>query len=152
MTSKVETLAKLYLQGESAEISEEAKNELCDWLMSEFQQLPINVQFSDYMRYETTQDMFADIEQGQLWESAESYDSAIYPNPFYGFAFLAIHDYDHYRTISDFSLEGEIIAYKLTAKRAPSLEIQKILYSEIVLKTATYLYLGHTPETKIIFP
>lgn len=152
LQSKVETLAKLYLQTKPANISDEKKSELCDWLMGEFQQLPLNIQFSDYMRYETYSEMFADIEQGHLWESPESYDSAIYLNPFYGFAFLAIHDYDHYQSNGDFTIDGEIAAYKATANRAKSLEIQKIIFSEIVLKSAAHIYLGHPAEQKIVFP
>ncbi|MEH2317490.1 hypothetical protein [Nostoc sp.] len=110
MTPKVETLAKLYLEGESVELSDLDQQELCDWLMGEFQQLPINPMFSDYMRYRTAAEMCADIAQERLWVSAESYDSEIYPNPFYGFAFLAIHDYYHCVANADFSLQGEITA------------------------------------------
>ncbi|MBE9092830.1 transposase [Tychonema sp. LEGE 07203] len=149
---QVETLAKLYLESKPAEISDRTIAQLCDWLMGEFQQLPLNLQFSDYMRYENAEEMFADIKQGQLWVSAESYDSSVYPNPIYGFIFQGMHDYDHYLTDSEFSLEGEIVAYKFTAKRAPSLDIQKILYSEIVLRSAAYLYLGHMAAPKIVFP
>lgn len=151
-TSQVETLAKLYLKGKPAEISDATIDQLCDWLMDEFQQLSLNLQFSDYLRYENAEEMFADIEQQQLWVAADSYDSAIYPNPIYGFIFQGMHDYDHYLTNSDFSLAGEIKAYQFAAKRASSLEIQKILYSEIVLRSAAYLYLGNTPEPKIVFP
>jgi hypothetical protein len=149
---QLETLAKLYLKSQPAEISDETILQLCDWLMGEFQQLPLNLQFSDYIRYENVEEMFADIKQGQLWVSGDSYDSAVYPNPIYGFIFQGMHDYDHYLTDSDFSLEGEIAAYNFTAKRAPSLDIQKILYSEIVLRSAAYLYLGHMAAPKIVFP
>jgi len=149
---KVETLARLYLESKRVEISPEVVAELSDWLMDEFQHLPLNLQFSNYMRYSNAAEMLADIEQSHLWVSADSYDATIYPNPFYGFVFQAVHDYDHYLTGSDFSFEGEIAAYKATAKRVPSLEIQKILYSEIVLRSAAYLYLGHPPETKVVFP
>ncbi|MEH2042460.1 hypothetical protein [Nostoc sp.] len=152
MTPKVETLAKLYLEGESVEISDIAQLELCDWLISEFQQLPINPMFSNYMRYRTAAQMCADIAQQQLWVSADSYDSEIYPNPFYGFAFLAIHDYYHCVANADFSLEGEITAYRTLANRVPSLEIQKIIYSEIVLKSSAHIYLGHSPTSKLVFP
>lgn len=152
MTSEVETLAKLYLDGEPAEISEQTIEALCEWITMEFQQLPFAVQASDFRRYETVTEMFTDIEQGHLWESLESYDSEIYPNSFYGFALLAIHDYDHYVCQSDFSLEGEITAYKAAASRATSLEMQKVLYSEIVLKSAAHIYLGHVPESKVVFP
>ncbi len=150
--SQLETLAQLYLENKLAKISDKIIAQLCDWLMGEFQQLPLNLQFSDYMRYENAEEMFADIEQGQLWVSADSYDSAIYPNPIYGFIFQGMHDYDHYLTNSDFSFDGEIAAYNLTAKRAPSLDIQKILYSEIVLRSAAYLYLGYAAAPKIVFP
>ncbi|MBD1866440.1 transposase [Cyanobacteria bacterium FACHB-471] len=151
-SSQVETLAKLYLEGKPAEIPKETIAQLCDWLMDEFQQLPLNLQFSDYMRYDTVEEMFADIEQGHLWVSADSYDSAVYPNPIYGFIFQGVHDYDHYLTNTDFSLEGEIAAYNFTAKRVPSLEIQKILYSEIVLRSAACLYLEHAATPKIVLP
>ncbi|MDV2997747.1 MAG: hypothetical protein N4J56_007452 [Chroococcidiopsis sp. SAG 2025] len=151
-TTQVETLAKLYLESKPAEISDRTIAQLCDWLMEEFHQLPLNLQFSDYMRYADAEEMFADIERGQLWVAADSYDSAIYPNPIYGFIFQAMHDYDHYLSDTDFSLKGEIAAYNFTAKRVPSLEIQKILYSEIVLRSAAYLYLGHAAAPKIVFP
>jgi hypothetical protein len=150
--SQVEILAKLYLEGKPAEISDETIAQLCDWLMDEFHQLPLNLQFSDYMRYADVKELFADIEQGHLWVSADSYDSSVYPNPIYGFIFQGMHDYDHYLTNSDFSLEGEIAAYNFTAKRVPNLEIQKILYSEIVLRSAAYLHLGHAADPKIVFP
>lgn len=151
-TSQVETLAKLYLESKPAKIDSETVTQLCDWLMDEFQQLPLNLQFSDYMRYANAQEMFVDIEQSHLWVSADSYDSSVYPNPIYGFIFQGMHDYDHYLTDSSFSLKGEITAYRFAAKRVPSLEIQKILYSEIVLRSAAYLYLGHPAIPKIVFP
>jgi hypothetical protein len=151
-TSQVETLAKLYLEGKPAKISSATIVQLCDWLMDEFHQLPIDLRYSEYMRYANAEQMFADIQQGYLWVSAENYDSAVYPNPVYGFIFQGMHDYDHYLTNSDFSLAGEIVAYKSTIERVPSLEIQKIIYSEVVLRTAAYLQLGHAAAPKVVFP
>jgi hypothetical protein len=151
-SSQVARIAKLYLQGKPAQISDETIAQLCDWLMDEFRQVPLNLQFSDYNRYNSATEMFADIERGQLWVSADSYDASVYPNPIYGFILQGMHDYDHYLTNSDFSLGGEIMAYNFAAKRAPNLEIQKIIYSEIVLRSAAYIYLGHAPVSKIVFP
>ena len=105
-TDLVETLAKLYLESQPAEISNETIAQLCDWLMDEFHQLPIDLRYSEYMRYANAEEMFVDIQQGYLWVSAENYDSAVYPNPIYGFIFQGMHDYDHYLTNSDFSLAG----------------------------------------------
>lgn len=64
MDSIVEILARLYLEGNPAEISDATIADLCDWLMGEFhQRLPLNLQFSDYMRYENAAEMFVDIEK-----------------------------------------------------------------------------------------
>jgi len=150
--SKVETLAKLYLESNPAEISDATIAELCDWLWGEFQSTPLNLQFSWYSHYKNAAEMFADIQQDHLWVSAENYDTTMDINPIYNFILQAIHDDDHYCTQSDFSLEGEIIAYNATAKRTPSLNIQKIIYSESVLKSAAYIFLGHPSISKIVFP
>jgi hypothetical protein len=151
-TSKVAVLAKLYLESDPAEVSGEAIAQLYDWLWSEFQSTPLNLEFSWYERYSSTAEMFADIQQSHLWVSAENYDTTLGLNPIYNFIFQAVHDNDHYRTDSEFSLEGEIAAYNATAKRAPSLNIQKIIYSESVLRSAARLFLGHAPISKIVFP
>jgi hypothetical protein len=150
--SKVEILAKLYIESDPAEISEEVISELCNWLWSEFQNTPLNLEFSWYERYNNAAEMFADIQQSHLWVSAENYDTSLGLNPIYNFIFQAVHDNDHYRTGSDFSLEGEIAAYNATVKRVPSLNIQKIIYSESVLRPAAQLFLGHAPIAKIVFP
>jgi hypothetical protein len=151
-SAKVETLAKLYLESDPAEISDATLAELCDWLWGEFQSTPLNLEFSFYDRYQNAAEMFADIKQSHLWISAENYDLNLGLNPIYNFIFQGMHDDDHYRTNSDFSLEGEIATYNATAKRAPSLDIQKIIYSESVLRSAAYLFLGHAPMPKIVFP
>ena len=151
-SAKVETLAKLYLESDPAEISDATLAELCDWLWGEFQSTPLNLEFSWYERYNNAAEMFADIKQSHLWVSAENYDTTMGLNPIYNFIFQGMHDDDHYRTNSDFSLEGEIATYNATAKRAPSLDIQKIIYSESVLRPAAYIFLGHAPMPKIVFP
>lgn len=152
MSAKVELLAKLYLEGNPAEISNKTIALFCDWLWSEYQDLSLNVEFSWYERYNSVAEMFADIKQSHIWVSAENYDTTLGINPIYNFIFQAIHDNDHYLTNNDFSLTGEIATYNATAKRAPSLDVQKILYSESVLRPAAYLFLGHAPISKIVFP
>ena len=150
--AKIERLAKLYLAGNPAEISDAAIAQFCDWLWDEYQRLPLNLEFSWYERYENVPEMFADIQKSHLWVSGENYDTTLGLNPIYNFIFQAIHDDDHYLTNSDFSLTGEIATYNATAKRAPSLDVQKILYSESVLRPAAYIFLGHAPISKIVFP
>lgn len=150
--NKVKTLGKLYIDSEPAEISETTIAELCSWLWDEFQATPLNIEFSWYVRYANVFEMFDDIKQSHLWVSAENYDTSLGLNPIYNFIFQAVHDNDHYLTQSDFSLDGEIATYNATAKRATSLTIQKIIYSESVLRPAAYISLGHPPTSKIVFP
>ena len=150
-TAKVETLAKLYLEGKPAEIPDRTIAELCDWLWSEFQTTPLNLEFSWFDRYNNVAEMFVDIQQSHLWVSPENYNTTLDLNPIYSFIFQALHDNDHFQTQSDFSIEGEIASYNATAKRAPSLDIQKIIYSESVLRPAAQLFLGHQPSFKIVF-
>ena len=150
-TSKVETLAKLYLDSEPAQIDDATLAELCEWLWVEFESTPLNLEFSWYERYHNAAEMFADIKQSHLWVSAENYDTTLGLNPIYNFIFQAVHDDDHYLTNSDFSLEGEIATYNATAKRVPSLAVQKIIYSQSVLRSAAYIFLGHAPISKIVF-
>jgi hypothetical protein len=151
-TSKVETLARLYLDSEPAQITDSTLLELCDWLWGEFQTTPLNLEFSWYERYQNAAEMFADIQQSHLWVSAENYDTSLGINPIYNFILYAVHNHDHYRTHSDFSMEGKLATYNATAKRAPNLIIQKIIYSESVLRPAAYLLLGYAPTSKIVFP
>ncbi len=66
MKDRVKILARLYLDKDQAEISETTINDFCDWIMAEFQQLPLAIKASDFMRYETEAEMFADIEQDRL--------------------------------------------------------------------------------------
>jgi hypothetical protein len=47
MAPKTEKLAKLYLEGTPAEISEETRAELCEFIMSQFRALPFAVQASE---------------------------------------------------------------------------------------------------------
>jgi hypothetical protein len=122
-TSKIETLAKLYLDSEPAQIDDATLSDLCEWLWVEFQTTPLNLEFSWYERYQNAAEMFADIKQSHLWVSAENYDTSLGINPIYNFIFYAVHNHDHYRTHSDFSIEGEIATYNATAKRDPSLNI-----------------------------
>jgi hypothetical protein len=150
--SQVEMLAKLYLESKPAELSDTAIRELCDWLWQEFQSKPQNLEFSWYQRYNSAAEMFDDIQQSHLWMSAENYGTSLGLNPIYNFIFQAVHNSSHYAAGIDFSLEGEIAAYRHMAKRASSLNIQKIIYSESVLRPAAYIFLGEAPVSKIVFP
>ncbi|WP_420758245.1 hypothetical protein [Nostoc sp. CALU 546] len=43
-------------------------------------------------------------------------------------------------------------AYATSLQTFASLDIQKIIYSESVLRLVAYIFLGHAPIAKIVFP
>jgi len=59
------------------------------------------VQASDYMRYETVEELYVDIERDTCGYEHWTPMVRIPTQSIYGFAFLAVHDYEHYLTHSD---------------------------------------------------
>jgi hypothetical protein len=57
MVPQVKTLASLYLEATPIEISATLQQELCDWLMA-FQQLPIDPEFFNDMRYRDAAELY----------------------------------------------------------------------------------------------
>jgi hypothetical protein len=64
----------------------------------------------------------------------------------------ALHDYDHYRAGADFSMNGELRAYRAAADRDP--ELAPAYLSEIVLQAADYQLHGgvYAPQQKLVIP
>ncbi len=149
---QVESLAKLYLESQPAQLSDTMLAELCDWLWGELQKSSFNQQGLWYARYNSGTELLAELQQVSHWESAEHGHTTLALNPIYSFIFQVMHDEDHQPTRSDFSLAREIATYKASAKRVPSLNVQKMLYSANVLRSAAYLFLGHAPSAKMVFP
>jgi hypothetical protein len=150
--SKVETLAHLYLEGDVAEISDATVVELCNWIWTEFQNSPQNQRLLWFERYSNVIELFNNIKQSHLWASGKNYGTTLDTNPIYHFISQAMHNNDYYRAHSSVPLEEEIATYNAAAKIVPSLIIQKIIYSETVLRSAAHLFLGHPPIAKIVFP
>ncbi|HEY9884685.1 MAG TPA: hypothetical protein V6C98_13855 [Thermosynechococcaceae cyanobacterium] len=149
---QVESLAKLYLESQPAQLSDTMLAELCDWLWGELQKSPFNQQGLWYARYNSATELLADLQPVSHWKSAEHGDNTLALDPIYSFIFQAMHDKEHQPTRSDFSLAREIATYNTIAKRVSSLNVQKMLYSANVLRAAAYLFLGHAPLAKMVFP
>lgn len=62
----------------------------------------------------------------------------------------AVHDADHIAHDVDFSIEGEVAAYRRSAARAPGLA--PLYLSEIVLQAAVQTYTGSFDEQKLVLP
>jgi hypothetical protein len=69
--------------------------------------------------------------------------------PVVNLKFRAVHDYHHVKSGAGFDLEGEFKTYEMARKSAP-IEIDWILYSEIVLQTAATLKLGEFCRQKLV--
>jgi hypothetical protein len=64
--------------------------------------------------------------------------------------FRAVHDYHHFISEFDFSLMGEIKAFKHISSMVESVVAKQILFSEIVLQAAYTHQYGEFPAQKIV--
>lgn len=64
--------------------------------------------------------------------------------------FRAVHDAHHLQVDADFSLEGEIKAFRHVASMTHSHTLKKLFFSEIVLQAATFYTTGEFPEQRIV--
>lgn len=64
--------------------------------------------------------------------------------------FRVVHDYHHVLQGADFSLKGEIKAWRHIAAQLQSITLRKMMFSEIVLQAATAIKTGSFPEQRIV--
>lgn len=64
--------------------------------------------------------------------------------------FRAVHDWHHVKCGGDFTLKGEIRAFKHIAGLLQNHTLQRLMFSEIVLQAATAIKTGTFPEQRIV--
>ena len=119
------------------------------FIHGDFSIVKLTIEFSWYERYQNAAEMFADIKQSHLWVSPENYDTTLGLNPIYNFIFQAVHDDDHYRTDSDFSLEGEIATYNATINVIEGQGILTLEGKELILEAGVFIFIPATAHHAI---
>jgi len=112
----------------------------------------IDVHFTERDPYQSFAELLADVEANKrMFVYTGGSDTPLWDEKTNWMA-RAVHDWDHVEGKFDFSVEGEIGAYKYSAARAPGLA--KLYLSEIALQAASSALIGFVPGAtqKVVVP
>lgn len=119
----------------------------------EFEKLTrkIDVHFTERDPYASFAELAADVEANRrMFVYTGGSDTPLWDEKTNWMA-RAVHDWDHIEGKFDFSVEGEIGAYRYSAKRAPGLA--PLYLSEIALQAASSALIGFQPGAqKVVVP
>ena len=103
----------------------------------------IRVEFTERDPYPTYQALRNDVlSSRRMYVYTGGSDTPLW-SPEINWQARAVHDYDHIMASADFSPEGEVLAYRASARQAPDLE--PLYLSEIVLQAAESALHGFAP-------
>ncbi len=108
-----------------------------------------------YVNYEPYRDAFS------MWSDIVKHKQLLVSNlhnehPWFtsedNLKFRAVHDWYHFTTGEDFSLEGELAVYRAHADSIPSARARRALYTEVVIQAAYKCLVGEFPIQKLFIP
>lgn len=150
---ELEVMAQAYQAGRDATRSPEVQR-MVDAEMRRvkraFDRLPFEVRFVDFDPYSSYEEMKADVLANNrmlVWTGAS--DTPLW-DPLTNWQARAVHDWDHIQNDVDFSIGGEVEAYRRSAARRPGLA--PLYLSEIVLQAAVQVHTGDFEEQKLVLP
>lgn len=141
----IEDLGRAYIEGEDIAHSPEAKamaREQAARVHREFDKLRqhIRIEFTDRDPYASFEELIADVQGNQRMKVYTGSSETPLWDERTNWMARAVHDWDHVQAMVDFSLPGELAAYRAAASRAPALS--PLYLSEIALQAASYHVLG----------
>lgn len=104
----------------------------------------VRVIFTERDPYRNLEEMISDIEGNRRMFVFTGFSDTPLWEPEINWRARAVHDWDHYKAQVDFSLPGEVAAYRYTAAKAP--ELAPLYLSEIALQAASATVLGDFPS------
>ncbi len=146
---EIERLARAYVKGVDVartRTGQEMARAQAERVHREFRKLQrkIHVEFTERDPYASFEELRADVlgnkrmfvytlhSETPLWDEQTNWMAR------------AVHDYDHVLANTDFTVDGEVQTFQVSAERAPSLE--PLYLSEIALQAASSAVLGAFPS------
>ena len=151
LRNKMLKLSKIYIDRPHYQLSTSEKNEIEDFIWSEYKKLDIDIKYVNYQPYSNSKEIKKDLIQGFIRVTTLHNNSSILT--FDGnLRFRALHDFHHSSLNLGFNFPGEYLAFQYIAKLSNSFFIRQILFSEIVLQVSTFYYIGRSypKDEKII--
>jgi hypothetical protein len=146
--SEIEELGRFYIEAKDIALTPKAQamaREQAARVQREFQKLTrkIRVEFTERDPYPDVEAMRADIESNQRMYVYTLFSETPLWTEQVNWMARAVHDWDHYVSGADFTMQGEIEAYRYSAARSPALA--ELYLSEIALQAAANNVLGAFP-------
>lgn len=147
MTMKVQSeddvinqVAQQYLNNEEKDLSEEYES-LGRYNEKRFEDIPVDVEFTEDDPYSSAEEMWADIENNDRLKIFSGGSSPPGMTEMQNLKGRAVHDYfGHYQNQCDFSLEGEFTKWYNQKSEVPD-GTEALYFSEVVGQTALVHYL-----------
>lgn len=147
--AELRALAEAYTHGDDISLTAEGQSMAlaqADRVVREFRKLQkrIEIVFTDRDPYKSFEELKADVESNRrMYVFTGGSDTPLW-SPQINWMARAVHDWDHLEGGFDFSVLGELDAYRYTTARAPQLE--HLYLSEIALQAAASALAGGFPE------
>jgi len=146
---KIEELGRWYLEAEDIANTPKGQamaKEQAARIQREFQRLVkrVSVEFTERDPYPNVEAMRQDIESNKRMFVYTLFSETPLWTEKVNWMARAVHDWDHYVSGADFTMQGEIDAYRYTAARSPALA--ELYLSEIALQAAANNIIGQFPS------
>lgn len=122
---------------------------MSSWIHQQYQRLPVVSEFVDYDPYSSFSEMKSDVDSRKRMKVSARNNFSLFDRQT-NLYFRAVHDNDHINSLSDFSLPGEIRAFRSIANRCGDEEGRLFLFCEIVAQACFSVIEGYFGEQKYI--
>ncbi|WP_156093081.1 hypothetical protein [Planktothrix serta] len=139
-------LAIWYLECKGHTLNRRDQKAFSEWVRLLYQKLPFLVEYVAGQPYKTASEMTEDVRQTGVLKISTDFNDPVVLTPEYNLFYRAIHDSHHILGGWDFSWEGELAACQYFCSLTNNRLYHRILFSELILQAAAYLYLGDFPQ------
>jgi hypothetical protein len=139
-------LAINYLECKGHTLNGRDQKAFSEWVHHLFLQVPFPVEYVAGQAYKTAAEMTEDVRQTGVLKISTDFNNPVVLTPESNFLYRAIHDTHHILGGWDFSWEGELAACQYWCSLTHNKLYHGILFSELILQAAAYLYLGDFPQ------
>ncbi|CAD5980729.1 hypothetical protein PCC9214_04696 [Planktothrix tepida] len=139
-------LAIHYLKCKGDTLNRRDQKGFSEWIHHLFLQVPFPVEYIAGQPYQSAAEMTEDVRLTGVLKISTDFNDPVVLSREDNLLYRAIHDSHHILGGWDFSWEGELAACQYFCSLTNNRLYHRILFSELILQAAAYLYLGDFPQ------
>lgn len=139
-------LAIWYLECQGHTLNGRDQKAFSEWIHHLFLQVPFPVEYVAGQPYQSAAEMTEDVRKTGVLKISTDFNDPVVLTPEYNLFYRAIHDTHHILGGWDFSWEGELAACQYFCTLTHNKLYHRILFSELILQAAAFLFLGDFPQ------